>query len=80
MQTAGGGKHQPIRYIILHWAMDLAERHAALRTAGGLLHCFFWDVIAIDLAPVLATFARLAFVRPFGPNVNEFKHAASACS
>jgi hypothetical protein len=55
-------------------AVHLAEGHAALRAAPGLLFGPRLAELAVDLAEVMAALARIALFRRAPFSVNETKH------
>jgi hypothetical protein len=55
VQPALGGELQPVGDVVVERAMDLAERHAALRAARGLLRRLVAGVLGVDLLEVAAT-------------------------
>ena len=59
LQPSGRREHQPVGDIVLERAVRLAERHAALRAAGGLLIGLGRNEVGVDFVEVGAAFARL---------------------
>ena len=55
--------------------MGLAERHAALRAAGGLIVGLGRDVVGVNLVKIAATLRGLALVRRFLLHRDEAEHA-----
>ena len=61
-EAALRGQLQPVGDVVLERAVDLAERHAALRAARRLRRGLLGDIVRIDLVEV----ARARFCRPLG--------------
>src|SRR5688572_16539138 len=73
LQPALGGQLQPVGDVVVERAMDLAERHAALRAAAGLGRRRSRAEPLIDLLEVLTPQPGLALVRHGLGEIDEFQ-------
>ena len=74
LEPARGSQHQPVGDVVMHRAMDLAERHAALGAAPGLLGRAGAVEFAIDLAEILAPVGRRPLVGHASVDLDELQH------
>src|SRR6185503_18825583 len=52
LEPARRGQHQPVGDVVRERAVDLTERHAALRAARGLVCGLLRPVLVVDLAEI----------------------------
>ena len=74
LEPALGRELEPVGNVVLHRAVDLAERDAALRATRGLLPGPLGIVIAVDLVEVATALPCLALVGHPVVDGDEFQH------
>ena len=74
LQPALGGQLQPVRDVVVQRAMHLAERHAALRAAAGLLGRLLAGELAIDLVEVVGAFRSVPAFGQLLLKADELQH------
>ena len=75
LQPSGRCQHQPVGDVVLERAVRLAERHAALRAAGGLLIGLGCNEVGVDFVDVGAAFVRLTLVGRLLVDGHKSEHA-----
>ena len=75
LQPSGRCQHQPVGDVVLERAVRLAERHAALRAAGGLLIGLGCNEVGVDFVEVGAAFVRLTLVGRLLVDGHKSEHA-----
>ena len=74
LEPALGGELQPVGDVVVQRAMDLTERHAALRAARRLLGRLLARVVGVDLVEVAPPLGRRPLVRHGLRRSDELQH------